>query len=292
MIVIPARFIRWHLYKAFVKFNRNGLNTTEKRERRVIVSITTFPARINIVPYVIASFLNQTMKPDKIVLWLGIEKFPDKKLPEIFDELKACGVDIEFREDLGPHTKYFYAFKEYPEDIVITFDDDWIYESDVIEKLYKSYLINPDCVSSMRFHKMTFLPDGNEDNHNNWQIAYKKAPLGTKSHGFFATGVGAVLYPPHSVHDEAFNIEAMQKLCPKADDVWLKIMEVMNDTKVASASDEGRFPGWIVSGSQYEGLYKTNIIGGQNDVQRKAVLAVYKICPENGKTLLEMMRED
>ena len=90
-------FIKWQIYKHTVKFNRNGLNTTEKRPRRIIASLTSYPARINIVPYVIASILNQTMKPDKIILWLGAEKFPDRNLPKIFDELRECGVYMEFR---------------------------------------------------------------------------------------------------------------------------------------------------------------------------------------------------
>lgn len=288
-----ASFINWQIHKPLVRFNRDGLNTTEHRDRRIIVSITSHPARINLVPYAIASILNQTMKPDKIILWLGIEKFPDKKLPEIFDKVKACGVNIEFRKDLGPHTKYFYAMREYPEDLIITFDDDWLYERDVIETLYKSYLMNPDCVSAMRFHKMTFLPDGSEDKHGNWHIAYKNA-LGTKSHSYFATGISGVLYPPKSVHEETFNIEAMQKLCPKADDVWLKIMEVMNDTKVASASNEGRKPAVRMPNLQPEALWRFNIAQGGNETQRKAVIDAYNTWPlaETGKTLLEMMCED
>ena len=68
------------------------------------------------MPYIIASILKQTMKPDKIILWLGREKFPDKKLPKIFDKLKACGVELRFcPEDIEPHTKYFYAMQEYLE---------------------------------------------------------------------------------------------------------------------------------------------------------------------------------
>ena len=37
------------------------------------------------------------------------------------------GLTIRFCEDLKAHKKYYYAFKEYPDDIVITVDDDVIY---------------------------------------------------------------------------------------------------------------------------------------------------------------------
>ena len=106
-----------------MKFNHNGLNT-QPRPVKIIASLTSYPARINVVPYVIASLLNQTVKPDKIILWLAETQFPDKKLPPLFDEVRACGVEVRFcPEDLGPHKKYFYAMQEYPDHIIITFDD-------------------------------------------------------------------------------------------------------------------------------------------------------------------------
>lgn len=42
--------------------------------------------------------------------------------------------------------------QEYPDDIVITVDDDLVYPSDMIFNLYQSYLAFPDCVSGMRVH--------------------------------------------------------------------------------------------------------------------------------------------
>ena len=83
-------FIRWQFYKHTVRFNRSGLNTTEQRPRKIIASLTSYPARINIVPYVIASILNQTMKPDKIILWLGNDRFPDEKLPPFLTSSKPA----------------------------------------------------------------------------------------------------------------------------------------------------------------------------------------------------------
>ena len=236
------------------------------------------------------------MKPDKIVLWLGTEKFPDKKLPDMFDEVKACGVDIEFREDLGPHTKYFYAFKEYPEDLVITFDDDWIYDSDVIECLYDSYQRKPDCVHAMRVEEIKFMPDGTMAPCNTFN--YNGGIIGHASHRYMASGVSGVLYPPHSVNDEVFNLEAMKKLSFRNDDIWLRIMGILNDTKTVLVSHRNvpgsGVPGFMIYGSQEVALWRSNVTGGENDVQMKAVLGAYNTWPlaSTGKTLIEMMRED
>lgn len=285
-------FLRWQAYKHTVKFNRNGLNTTEQRPRRIIASLTSYPARINIVPYVIASILNQTMKPDKIILWLAEPQFPDKKLPPIFDEVKACGVEVRFcPEDIRAHKKYFYAVKEFPEDIIITFDDDLVYRNFIIEKLYKSYIEHPECVSAMHIHKIVFLPDGNIASYTDWERGYENAQ-GKESYLWLPVGVGGIFYPPHCLSDEVFNVEALKKLCLHADDIWLKFAEVMNGTKVVPASNAGWESGWGAFGSQEFALAKSNVSGGGNDSQIKAVLEAYSDWRDpNGRTLLEVIRE-
>ena len=180
--------LRWYTYKLFTRFNRNGLNTTEHRPRKIIASLTSYSARIHIVPYIIASILKQAIKPDKIILWLGREKFPDEKLPKIFDKLKACGVEIKFREDIGPHTKYFYAMQEYPEDIIITFDDDTIYRDFIIEKLYKAYAEHPSCVAAMRSRRITFNQDGTVANYKNFGFD-RNSPAGVETFSYLPEGI-------------------------------------------------------------------------------------------------------
>ena len=284
-------FMRWQIYKHTVKFNPNGLNRTEHRPRKIIVSLTSYPARMKFVPYVIASLLNQTMKPDKIILWLAEPQFPDKKLPRIFKKLQACGVEVKFcPENLGPHTKYFYALQEYPEDLILTFDDDIIYRDFIIETLYKSYLEHPDCVSAMRVTVMNLMPDGSFS----FPLWYREPDnsKGQESHSFFATGVAGALYPPHSFSDEVFNVKAMMKLCPRADDTWLKIMEVMHGVKVASAFTPNATQGWEIIGSQKFALWKKNVIDRADVAQLNAAFEAYSDWRDpEGRTLFEVIRE-
>ena len=49
-------------------------------ESRIIVSLTTYPARVQGVWVTIASLLNQTMKPYKVILWLAEEQFPKHEI--------------------------------------------------------------------------------------------------------------------------------------------------------------------------------------------------------------------
>lgn len=229
------------------------------------------------------------MKPDKIILWLGEDKFPERKLPKIFDIIKSCGVDIEFHEDLKAHTKYFHAMKEYPDDIIITFDDDFIYKSNIIETLYNSYTKHPGCVSAMRVHRIKFEDDGNISPYMSWEMESSGAK-GHESYQYLATGVGGVLYPPHCLPAEAFNTEALKRLCLLADDIWLKFMELLNGTKVVPASDKGRVHGREAFGSQDLALWKSNNGGGENDVQIRAVLEEYGTLPD-GRRMLDILKE-
>ena len=52
--------------------------------KNVVISFTSYPARINMVNRVIESLFRQREQVDEIILWLSIEEFPEKynNLPE------------------------------------------------------------------------------------------------------------------------------------------------------------------------------------------------------------------
>ena len=262
--------------------NRNGLNKQKRLIPEIIVSLTSYPGRIEIVPGVIASLLRQTYKPDRIILWLGIEKFPERKLPAIYDRIKKCGVEIEFRKDLKSHTKYYYAMQENPNSIIITVDDDRIYSHRLIETLINSYKINPQKVSAARIHRMTFNDQGSLQPYNDWIYEYQ-GHVGKSSFQYFATGVGGVLYPPHILCQETFNIDVIQRICHNHDDLWLKVMEVLSGVKVVIAADAKRPLSHNIFDSQESGQYIENVVQGGNDLQTKAVIEYYdKYLKQNG----------
>lgn len=63
---------RRHIKK--LPFGKLGLNDAPRR-MKLICTLTTFPDRIDSVQYTIKSLFNQSMKPDKIVLWLAESEF-------------------------------------------------------------------------------------------------------------------------------------------------------------------------------------------------------------------------
>ena len=99
---------------------------TSFREEKLIVSLTTYPQRISDIDVVLYSLLIQTIKPDKIILWLSEEEFPNKlnDVPLHILRFLDFGVEIEFCDNIRSYKKLVYALNKYPNDLIVTADDD------------------------------------------------------------------------------------------------------------------------------------------------------------------------
>lgn len=248
------------------------LNTAE-RERKIIVSLTTIPERIEYASVVIGIMLSQTVSPDKIQLYLGKSQFADTVLPPLLREQEKAGVEIFYVEDLRPHTKYFYALQKHPKDIVITVDDDILYGEDLIENLMDSYRQFPEAVSAMRVHQITFADGGRIAGYNEWKYCcsdYIRQPR----MDLLATGVGGVLYPPGIMPREMFRKDIFSKYCPHADDIWLKVVQALNEVPCVLAREHVETQ--CLTGSQQKGLYHENVLQNKNDIQLRALLDYYR----------------
>jgi hypothetical protein len=248
-----------YIYIKYKVSHVSGINENQNRKNKIIVSITSIPSRFDKLYLCLETIMEQTMKPDKIILYLGVNT-KDKALPQTIVKLKKRGLTIEYREDkyLKPHTKYFYAMQEYPNDIIITFDDDILYNKNIIENLYNSYLRFPNAVSAIRVHKITFTDKNEIDKYDNWKFEYTGEDSLTPNHYLCATGVGGVLYPPHIMIDETFNLENIKNLSLNTDDLWLKIMEIKGNIKVVKAIKEN-YHLYIIKETQSIALNKSNV---------------------------------
>lgn len=233
------------------------------RDEKIIVSLTSFPARIDCVGYSIKSLFNQTVKPDRIILWLATEQFENTQLPELIKKLKEKGLEIRFCEDLKSHKKYHYALKEQnPDELIITYDDDLIYPEDSIERLVKLHTEYPDCIITNRaqaaaFENGEFLP------YAQWAVRSSVGVREPSSVLFPSTG-GGTLYPYNAVNKETFNIEKMKEVAFSADDLWMRFMSALNGTQIVkTVKNHKTFT--VIDGSQTESLQVENCYGGAND---------------------------
>ena len=206
--------------------------------RKLIVSFTSYPDRISFVPGVLESLYSQSLKPDRIVLWLAEEQFPghEDDLPgKLVEDVIAGKIDLRWCDNLGSHKKYFYAMQEFPDDIIIIVDDDVHYHPDTIKTLYFKHLVYPGCVVGL-YCKLLFFDDTNTIR------PYKEWPVGiclnSPSMQLVPTGGNGVLYPPYSVDPCIFDKQAILSHCNYkgvicGDDLWLKAHAILLGTLVA-----------------------------------------------------------
>jgi len=261
----------------------HGLNNDETRNEMYIVSLTSFPARINYVWITIETLLRQSCKPDKIILWLAEEQFPDKKLPESLTIMESRGLSIEFCEDLRSHKKYFFCMQRFPKANVITVDDDVYYPKHFLKHLVNLHKKFPKAICANRAHKIVF--DNQQIKaYRKWKHNHKKIAI--PSPFLVQVGVGGVLYPPGSLAREVFSKEVFQRICPHADDLWLKIMAV----KIGILVVTNRYYNKdfvCVGRTQEEKLVKYNVQSGGNDEQLRNLVVYYGINLKEELTILE-----
>lgn len=273
---VPAA-IEKRCYTAYMKVcakTGKHLNVAP-RDKQIIVSLTSFPARFEYLYLVIESIFRQTVKPDRICLYLdeGIDK---SSLPTDLLNLEKYGLEIKIGgAQIKPHKKYYYAMQENPDSIIITVDDDHIYRRNVIEKLMSSYARYPHDVSCMRAHRIQFNPDHSVKAYNDWDYECRKYIMQPRM-DLIATGIGAVLYPPHCLPKDTFDIKEIQELSLAADDIWLKVMEMLNGTKVVAV--EGKKVNPIsVDTIDVTPLASQNVNESKNDVYLKNLIEKYGI---------------
>ncbi|RYM34521.1 hypothetical protein ERX46_03875 [Brumimicrobium glaciale] len=238
----------------------------------LIVSLTTFPARINKIWIVIECMLRQTHTPDRIILWLSKEQFKDLNLlPKRLLKLRERGLEIELCDgDLRSHKKYVYTLRNFPDSHFITVDDDFLYPSSLIEELMIEHQKNPSFILCHRAHMMT---SNNEklDSYNKWTKEYKGSS--TSKNVLFTSG-GGTFFPAHSLGKEAANENVFMDICRLADDVWLNAMSKLQGTTIYKIESKYNVNIPIMITSNIS-LSAENVDDNQNDVQINAVRTHY-----------------
>ena len=227
----------------------------------VIVSLTSFPARIRNVWMTCATLLNQKYTDIHIVLYLTKDEFPHgyDNLPKTLTKLKKRGLDIRIIEDvnLRPHNKYFWALKDFPYNTVITVDDDILYSPKLISELMKIHAQYNDCVICNR--GITIKKTNYREWVNNIYLEEKRSDI-------LATGVGGVLYPAHIFDNTPiFDKDAISSTCLNADDLWLSFMTRFKNNKVVQTKFKVGL--LTILSSQDKALCISNVGEDRNDEQ-------------------------
>lgn len=245
---------------------------------RTIVSLTSFPAAIEYAIPAIKSILKGTRQPDKLVLYLTFDQFKKCGIPEELKEMAKESDIFEIRDyprDIRSYRKLVPALRDFPDDIIVTVDDDVNYDRNMLKDLMKMHERFPESIIANRAKVMDTSKPYRKWKKLRW-YDFIKGRIKMDPH-IIQTGVGGVLYPPHVLSAEMINDDLFMNLAPTTDDIWFWAAAVTNG-KTVIPMPYGRHNKPREVGKPRELSLKTvNFKGGtsRNDDALKAIMKRY-----------------
>ena len=184
---------------------------------KVYVSFTSLPERFNNIENLYNQLNNQTIKPDKVYLWIpySYRRSSTKIIIPKFLETQDL-IEVKRCEDIGPITKIYYSLLDTRigmDDIIISIDDDMNFNTTFIENLITASRKLPEaCIG----HRGRIFRN-NKLIYNQTKIIRGK--LKTLKKVDLVLGVDGVLYKKKFFNKEFFNIDVENAFY--VDDIWI-----------------------------------------------------------------------
>ena len=192
----------------------------------LIVSMTSYPARIQKAWISIETLLRQSMAPSRLILFLAVEDFPDQKLPRMICRQQKRGLEVMWTSPDGrSFDKLLPAIKLFPDSPIVTVDDDKYFPRNLLAQLVEGSAQAPGAIVGARgwiIHLRASVPTYGD----NWTRA-KHGDTGPK---LLMPGGNGCLYPPHSLHRAAHALDDALRICPTADDIWFWAAATKNES--------------------------------------------------------------
>ncbi|SQH77490.1 conserved protein of unknown function, might belong to glycosyltransferase [Shewanella benthica] len=255
--------------------NKSSLVCAESNAQRLIISLTTYSTRINDVHLVIESLGKQSIKANKIILWLDQNEFCLETLPKVLVDQTHRGLVISFCQNIKSYKKLIPTIQIFPDWNIITTDDDILYPYDFIEKLSHESNANPDTIICNHAHKITY-KNKSLNKYKEWELETKDFE---SSKLIFPVGAGGIYYPTGCFDSRLINVDDFMLLAPTADDMWFKLMSSLNGFPSKRINDVRDFNDRFIpiTRGQKIALYHNNVNGGMNDLQLDKLLTHYKL---------------
>lgn len=255
---------------AIARFPRHPDAPKHPLPGRLIVSMTSYPPRYPWLYRTLLSLLDQTVRPDHILLWVAHGDF--EKLPDEVLALQSDRLVIQTCDDLRNFKRLVPALDRYPGSFITFADDDMYYPDTWLEGLVTAYDPADPTVVCYRGSRIEYSADGKLASYRTWRDARdKKSEL--PSTDLLPVNQTGVLYPPGSLPPHAGDYELIQKLSPTSDEVWLFFMWRFAGWRVRRVpGDLPPFAEW--PGSQQEALWRMHR-GGKKDEHFQAMAEYY-----------------
>ncbi len=251
---------------------------------QVIVSMTSFPAAISYAERAILSLLEGSVLPDKVVLYLTVSQFGENGVPQSLLELADRDPIFEVRNydrDIRSYRKLIPALHDFPDAIIVTVDDDVAYHKHMLRDLLRLHEQLPKAVLAHRAKRMKpGLPYRKWTKYRWYSFVLRKIHIGFKN---IQTGVGGVLYPPHSLKSEMLDVDLFTQIAPTTDDIWFWAAAVANGTPIVPVPFGYNKPKGLEKPRELS-LKTTNFKSGM-DRNAAALKAIVEKYPEVGRRI-------
>lgn len=189
-------------------------------------------------------------------------------------------VEIRFTHDMKSFTKLLPSLKAFPDDCIITVDDDIIYKPGTIKLLKAAHDQNKTAIFA---HGVSDVyRSGKTWKRTTGTFGFRRSPI----HLRMPLGVGGVLYPPHSLHQQVSDEAIFMRLCPSTDDVWFWYCAVKQGTPVLRVPGAIQRQGWTAAGT-IDALCAINEVNG-DQVNLENIRRIMDCDPEFKCTLSEI----
>lgn len=245
--------VSWWAARKLARLTADELLNAKAPCLPLIVSLTSIPSRLGIIHLTIRSLLVQSHRAEKIILWLH-ESLRDE-LPQSLCELEGAVFEVRYVNLTCSHRKLIHSLELYPEKIIVTCDDDLMYDPTWLHRLYQSHTQHPQDIIAHECRLITFMAPGQPAPYSEWKT---EARTDITAPWLMPIGYGGVLYPPHCLYGDVQKRELFLYLTPKADDLWFKAMSYLAGTNTRRSANPGKKPIPIIA-SQKDSLKKTNV---------------------------------
>jgi hypothetical protein len=226
------------------------------------LSLTSFPARFPSLHLTLRSLLAQSVRPDRTLLWIAQDDIA--RIPQEVRALEAFGLEIRACADVRSYKKLIPALEAYPDDFIVTADDDVYYPPDWLEALVAAVGEKDGTVICHRAHRLVRQADGKIAPYAKWGHDVADAAARTASTDLLPTGVGGVLYPPASLDPMVLDRALFSRLCPDGDDLWFYWCARKQGTRHKKVGGKFRQISW--ESTQDFALWNDNEAGGNDEM--------------------------
>lgn len=240
---------------------------------QVIISLTSYGARVASVSKVIMSLKEQEASFDKIVLWLDKDEFSNRTIPSDLSSLEDDYFEIKYTENIKSYKKLIPTLKEFHNSTIITFDDDIIISKDVVGKMLDAHRKYPNSIIANRGRVIKMSADGFES-YSNWPVIKNDYLLRSK-YCILPIGFGGVLYPPESLSYSVTDSGTFMSKADNADDIWFKLMALLKGTPVVLLPRSVTSSYRNLEGTQETALTSTVNFGDRNIEVAEAICSEF-----------------